>query len=123
MWVLSLSWATLFAHAQTDCKLRKDVDGIKVYTCNTDTSKFKSIKVECDLKCSLDVLEKCLLDFDNYKYWQFNTVESKAVKKMSDSEFIYYTKIEAPWPVSDRDMVVRFRSARSDNQLMISANS
>lgn len=118
-----LSWAFLFAHAQGDCKLRKEVDGIKVYTCNTDTSKFKSIKVECELKCSLDKLESCLLDFENYTQWQFNTVESKRIKKISDSEYIYYTKIEAPWPVSDRDMVVHLRSNRSGNQLLVTANS
>jgi hypothetical protein len=121
--VVALSSVPLFAYAQAACKLRKDVDGIKVYTCNTDTSKFKLIKVECELKCSLDILEKCLLDFDNYMHWQFNTVESKTVKRISDSEFIYYTKIEAPWPVSDRDMVVRLRSNRLDHQLIISANS
>jgi hypothetical protein len=107
------------ADAQADCKLRKDVDGIKVYTCNTDTSKFKSIKVECELSCSLGKLEACLLDFENYVHWQFNTTESKALKKISSSEFIYYAKIEAPWPVSDRDMVVRLRSHRSDGKLTI----
>lgn len=121
--VVLLSWITVFAHAQTDCKLRKNEDGIKVYTCNTDTSKFKSIKVECELKCSLDKLGNCLFDVENYTQWQFKTVESKTVEKISRSEFIYYTKIEAPWPVSDRDMVVRFRSNRSDHQLMVSANS
>jgi hypothetical protein len=121
--VLGLMCLALGVHAQTDCKLRKDEGGIRVYTCSTDTSKFKSIKVECELKCSLDKLERCLLDFENYTQWQFNTVESKTINKISDSEFIYYAKIEAPWPVSDRDMVVRFRSKRSVDQLTISANS
>ena len=111
------------AHAQPDCKLRKDEDGIKVYTCNTDTSKFKSIKVECTLNCSLDKLESLLLDFNNYILWQFNTTESKTLKKINDSEFIYYCKVEAPWPVSDRDMVVKLRSIRSSNELKVSANS
>jgi hypothetical protein len=118
---LLLYWVALTAYAQTDCKLRKDESGVKVYTCNTDTSKFKSIKVECEVRCSLDKLERCLLDFENYTQWQFNTVESKAIKRISDSEFIYYAKIEAPWPASDRDMVMRFLSKRSENQLDISA--
>ena len=111
------------ALAQADCRLRKDEDGIKVYTCNTDTSKFKSIKVECELNCSLDKLESALLDFDNYKEWQFETRISKALKKISDTEFIYYCKIEAPWPVSDRDMVVKLHSVRTSNELRVSANS
>ena len=111
------------ALAQSECKLRKDEGGIKVYTCNTDTSKFKSIKVECTLNCSLDKLESLLLDFDNYVQWQFNTTESKALKKNSDTEFVYYARIEAQWPVSDRDMVVLLRSVRTLNELHVSANS
>jgi hypothetical protein len=118
---ITISWSV--AHGQTDCKLRKDEDGIKVYTCDTDTSKFKSIKVECTLNCSLEKLESILLNFDNYIHWQFNTIESKTLKKISESEFIYYTKIEAPWPVVDRDMVVKLRLNRINNGLSILANS
>jgi hypothetical protein len=121
--VISIIGLSKTLDAQADCKLRKDENGIKVYTCNNDTSKFKSIKVECELHCSIEKLEHFLLDFENYIHWQFNTSESKVIKKISDSEFIYYTKIEAPWPVSDRDMVVRLRSKRSDSELSISANS
>lgn len=114
-----ISWGTTLA--QSNCTLRKDEDGIKVYTCNTDTSKFKSIKVECMLNTSLQRLEAFLLDFDNYVHWQFNTSESKALKKISDSVFIYYAKIDAPWPVADRDMVVRLWTNHINNQLIISA--
>jgi hypothetical protein len=71
----------------------------------------------------LDKLESALLDFDNYKEWQFETRISKALKKISDTEFIYYCKIEAPWPVSDRDMVVKLHSVRTSNELRVSANS
>lgn len=116
-----LSCHCLFA--QHNCKLRKDEDGIKVYTCSTDTSKFKSIKAECEVNCSLQKLDSFLLNFENYTRWQFKTTECRVLRKISDSEFVYYAKVEAPWPVSDRDMVVRLRSKRSSRQLMISANS
>ncbi|MBI1768156.1 MAG: IS3 family transposase [Bacteroidetes bacterium] len=115
------SWSVAFS--QADCKLRKDQGGIKVYTCSTDTSEFKSIKVECSLNCSLEKLESFLLDFDNYVHWQYNTTESKALKKIADSEFIYYVKIEAPWPVADRDIAIHLRAMRSVHELLISANS
>ena len=45
------------------------------------------------------------------------------IKKINDYEFIYYCKVEAQWPVSDRDMVVRLRSIRTLNELQVSANS
>jgi len=115
----------LFRNAvgQTECKLRKDQDSIKVFTCNTDTSKFKSIKAEFFVNTTLNKLELFLLDFPNYTTWQYNTVESRVIKKISDTEYIYYAKIEAPWPVMDRDMVVRFKIERNKNHLIVSANS
>ncbi len=109
--------------AQTDCKLRKDQDSIKVFTCGTDTSRFKSIRAEFTLHASLQQLENFLLDFPNYVMWQYNTTESKSLRKISNSEFIYYARIEAPWPISDRDMVVRLRSVRTNKSLVVAANS
>ncbi|MBS1681985.1 MAG: hypothetical protein JST48_09750 [Bacteroidetes bacterium] len=110
--------------AQSDCTLRKDQDSIKVYTCNTDTSKFKSIRTELTVHANLEQLENFILDIKNYIAWQYNTVESKILKKISKSEYLYYVKIEAPWPVADRDMVIRLRTIHlTDTQLYISANT
>lgn len=94
--------------AQNKCTLRKDKDGIKVYTCNTDTSKFKSIRAEFTLNASLAELESFIRNVDNYTTWQYNTVEVKTVKKTNDNDFIYYTKIDVPWPATDRDLVIHF---------------
>ena len=46
------------------------------------------------------------MDVERYDEWQYNTSRPRVVKKISDREMIYYTVVEAPWPVSDRDMVV-----------------
>jgi hypothetical protein len=103
--------------------MRKDQDSIRVYTCHTDTSKFKSILAEFTLNATLHQLRDMLLDFPNYKNWQYNTKESKVLLKVNDSEFIYYTRIEAPWPVTDRDMVVRLATELTENKMIITANS
>ncbi|MBS1506240.1 MAG: hypothetical protein JSS79_06305 [Bacteroidetes bacterium] len=109
--------------AQTNCTLRKDQDSIKVYTCHNDTSKFKSITAEFTMHATLDEVEKFFLDFPGYVNWQFNTVTSTLLEKVSSTEFIYYTIIDAPWPVTDRDMVVKLNLYRSDRSLIITANS
>ncbi len=110
--------------AQSNCKVKIDKDSIKVSTCHTDTSKFKSILAEFIVHGTLQRLQDFMLDFQGYKNWQFNTIESRSLVKLSDSEFIYYSQIEAPWPVADRDMVVRFTVERiTPNQLIITANS
>ncbi len=119
----ALFFLSLVATGQANCILRKDQDSIKVYNCHTDSSKFKSISAEFNLHTSLQQLQDFMLDFPHYTTWQYNTTESRVLTKINDSEFIYYTKIEAPWPVTDRDMVVHLTIKRTPNQLVIRANS
>jgi len=106
--------------AQPHCKLKKDQDSVRVYTCHTDTSRFKSIMAEFTLHATLDQLSQFVLDAPNYTHWQYNTIEAKTIKRISDSEQIYQTVIEAPWPVTNRDMVVHIRTKYDpDNHRLI----
>lgn len=89
-----------------DCDLKKDLDSIKVYTCRVDDLKFKSVKATFTVNESLSTLTAFLLDIEKYSEWQYNTVHPRILKKISEAEIIYYSIVEAPWPISDRDMVV-----------------
>lgn len=93
------------------CKLKIDQDSIKVYTCHTDTSLFKSIVAEFTLNATFDQLTRLVMNIPAYTRWQYNTVEADAIKIISDSEQIYHNVIKAPWPVADRDMVVRIKTS------------
>jgi hypothetical protein len=106
------------AVGQTNCTLRKNQDSIKVFTCHTDSSKFKSIIAEFSVHTSLTSLSDFVLDIPKYTQWQFNTVESKIIQKISSTEIIYRTVVEAPWPVTDRDMVVRIKSEFTDQKTL-----
>jgi hypothetical protein len=103
--LISLSCAL----SQDNCVLKKDHDGIKVYTCHTDTSRFKSIVAEVIINSTLNELLQLLMNIPQYTEWQFNTIEAKPLKRISSSEQIYHSVVEAPWPVIDRDMVTRIR--------------
>ena len=110
--------------AQPNCILRKEKDSIKVFTCHTDTSKFKSIVAEFSVHTSLASLSNFILNIAKYTQWQYNTVESKIIRKISNDEIIYHTVVEAPWPVTDRDMVVRIKSEmKSPTTLVITTVS
>ena len=106
-------------YAQQDCKLKKDQDSIKVYTCHTDTSRFKSIVAEFTINTTREELIQVVMNIPEYTQWQYNTVEAKVLRKISESEQLYRTVIEAPWPVTDRDMVVRIKTKHQDNNGII----
>jgi len=102
--LLFLVFAT--GYCQNKWVLRKDEDSIQVYTSHTENSKFKSIKAVFTVHATLCQLAYMVLDVGNYNRWQYNTVKPSLIKKISDHEIIYYSEVLAPWPVSDRDMVV-----------------
>jgi len=91
---------------QENCKLKKDKDGIKVYTCDNTESKFKSLKAEFLLEeITPDQLKSFLLDGDNYVTWQYDMIESKVLQRINDHEIIVRSVIDAPWPVTNREMI------------------
>jgi len=103
--------------AQTrDCDLKKDKDGIKVYTCKSDTSKFHSLKAEFVIEnTSIEEVKAFLFTVPNYLKWQYNVLEASMLKKISANEMIYRVVIDAPWPLSNREMIVKFSSVIQDD--------
>jgi hypothetical protein len=98
--------------SQGNCKLKKDNDGIKVYTCEEVDSKFKSLRVETSFQqVTLDELKSLLLDAENYINWQYNMIESKKLQTINDHEIIVRSVIHAPWPVTNREMITHVNVA------------
>lgn len=92
---------------QTDCELRKSEGDILVYACNTSNSKLKSIRATFSIETTPSVLAGHLLDVKHYNTWQYRTFETQVLKQVSENEIIYRGEVDAPWPVSNRDLIVR----------------
>jgi hypothetical protein len=113
--IIKLTWLVLFstfasaAIGQYNWKLSKDEDGIKVYQSEVKHSKFKSIKVECTLEGTYDKLMAILNDVPNQKNWVYNNKNSSILKRVSASEFYYYSEIHLPWPMTNRDAIVHMK--------------
>src|SRR6188508_2435953 len=105
-----ISFLFLFpAQVQTDCALKKDQDGVKVYTCKSEGERFKSLRAEFTLEnTSLDQLEKFLLDVPFYTKWQYNMIEATLLTRTSNQEMTYRTVVDAPWPVENRELIVKY---------------
>ena len=105
--LLAMVVVVLGAKAQTDCNLKLEKDSIKVYTCKVANSKFRSVKTTFEINSQLSQLAAIVMDIDSYKSWQYKTVSTKILKKVSDHEIFYHTEVEAPTLTSNRDFVIR----------------
>jgi hypothetical protein len=108
--LLSSFLFSLCLAAQTrECDLKKDKDGIKVYTCKSDTSKFRSLKAEFVIENkSIQELKAFMFNVPNYLKWQYDAIEASMLKKINEDEMIYRLVVDAPWPVTNRELIVKF---------------
>lgn len=95
--------------SQSGWILKQDRDGIKVYTKDLENSSFKAVKTVCIIDASLTKLTAVLLDINSSKDWVYATKSCTVIKQTSPSELFYYSEVTIPWPVNNRDFIVRLK--------------
>lgn len=79
---------------------------ITTYAKHEDGKSIRSFKIDARVDASLETLAGVHFDIPNIKKWYWETVESKLISKVSDTEYIYYMKFNTPL-APDRDVVIR----------------
>ncbi|RYY00950.1 MAG: lipid-binding protein [Gammaproteobacteria bacterium] len=97
------------AYSQSDWKLVKDNGWIKVYESNMEQSSFKRVKVQCTMEGTFEKLIEILHNVENHKTWIYKTKSSHIIKRVSPTEYYYYTESGMPWPIQNRDAVVHIK--------------
>lgn len=100
---LVVTWSA--AYSQVSWKLRKEEDGIRMYTASTDTSEFKLLKVELEVEATAAQVLAFLKDVARQPDWIYGVRHARMLKVIRPDEFIYYSQVDLPWPCSDRDYV------------------
>jgi len=100
-----LSAAAGSVSGQEDWKLKSDKEGVAIYLRSLPDSKFKAIKVECEVNATLSQLVAVLLDVNTAPEWVYSTKSCVLLKQVSPSELYYYSEVSIPWPASNRDFI------------------
>jgi hypothetical protein len=95
--VSSLAWETVF-----------DADGVSVWQRPYADSPLLEVRGEIEVRASLNALMALLRDADYNRHWVYRS-GGATILDMSDYEQAYvYGVVDAPFPMRDRDTVVRF---------------
>jgi hypothetical protein len=111
-----------FSHVMTaqDWALEKDKSGVKIYTRYLKGWDLKQFKGIVNIKANIKTVEKTLRNDVARSKWMYNTHDTKDVKKVSDNEIYAYSRVAAPWPVSDRDNVTKYTYKKiSDTEMYV----
>jgi len=121
---LFLAWLLpnfLFAQNTDGWIFKNEKEGVKVYY--RKTSDVYELKLITSLKVSLSGLVTLLSEVDNYPKWGYKVSESRELKKVSDHETYYYSKLDFPWPLDDRDIVVHSKMEQDPVTRRVTATS
>lgn len=105
-------------------KLRREENGIKVYTASTDTSRIQILLAEFTVQATTPQLIQVLMDASSHPRWVYNAKHARLLKQITPDEIIIYSLVGLPWPCSDRDYVAHITvSHPSENVTIIDSHS
>ena len=114
---LLLAFICFGAYAQ-EWHFKKEEDGIRVYTANTENSDYKSVKVEFDVRTTFTQLTVFLMDVNKIHEWVYANKVAWRVKTFQPNEFAFYAEVSAPWPCANRDYIAHIKIAQPSAKLL-----
>ncbi|OQW94490.1 MAG: hypothetical protein BWK79_05765 [Beggiatoa sp. IS2] len=88
-------------------QLSKSVDDIQIYTKAIENSKIAEFKGITTVDARIEVVGMVLRDIPAYAQWMSGCMESRIIEKFDENNFITYYTQETPWPVKNRDVVIK----------------
>ena len=122
--VISILFGFLFfTSTAQDWRLKKDQNGIQIYTRSLPKSNFKEYKATAQINASLDTILDELWNAPQYKDGCAPGV-SYSLGNYSHNARIFYAKKELPWPIKDRDIITLLTFHRiSDKKVKLTLES
>jgi len=98
-------------------------NGIDLYKQSEVYNGFDEFRAVVIFDCSLEVIAAVLKDFPNYPNWMPECLQAKKIEDIDENSLLLYYLHHSPWPVRNRDAVLRVNSImdRELNILYISS--
>ena len=107
---------TLSAVGQDVWEKEMNENGIQAYSRMKKGKDYYEFRTVFTTESTLYKAKKLITNIEGMKKWLPSTLESKLLKKVSDTEFYGYTVSDAPWPASDRDLVFKMTVKRHSSK-------
>lgn len=102
--ILLFLFSITSTYAQKDWVLQKEKNGVKIY--KRQTGNGHEVKLVATFNVAPAALIKLFNNVAEYPKWGYKVAHSELLKRVSDTEFYYYSRYDFPWPLDDRDVVM-----------------
>lgn len=116
---ISLSLTPLFVAAQSEWDLFKEEDGIKVFFREASDSNIKEVLIRTRFQAPLPSMVTLINDVKNYHTWMDHCKEVKKLASYSPTDYVYYNLASFPWPLNDREYVMKTQMTQDPESLTI----
>lgn len=112
---------SIISYAQEGWELRKDKNGIKVFSGVSEQSDFEVFKATMILDESIHTFVAVIRDIASLPDWAYNVKHANLLKSSGDSLQVYYSEATAPFPFKNRDGIYlnRYRWIADSNELFV----
>ena len=100
---LVLTWCS--AAGQSDWDLKRDKDGIVIFTRSSAASPLKEYRASAKIQSPLSDVYEFLTDLESRPEWVINCMGLDIIDTIN-GRIRYHTRYDIPWPMEDRDLVV-----------------
>jgi ribosome-associated toxin RatA of RatAB toxin-antitoxin module len=104
-YVVLFSLIAFCVQAQEEWQLKKSLDGIKVFYRSTSNTAVKELRIITTIDASLSAIMTLLYDVKRYPEWVYSCTAAKPLEQINETELYYYSVMDFPWPLGDRDLV------------------
>lgn len=105
--LLALFAAASVTRAEDAWRVRRDADGIEIATRPVEGSPFHEVRGRVTLDAPMAAIVAVLRDKTVAPRWIAYCAEARILERPSETEALTYTWNDMPWPVRDRDIVMR----------------
>ena len=105
LFIGSFCWPISAVSQDTEWELKKESDGITVYTRSIENTNIKEFKASTKLNSSSETIFRIILDVENYPKW-IEDIDSAELLYLQENEIGMYYQLGLPWPIKDRDVTL-----------------
>lgn len=87
---------------------------IKVYTRDVSHSSIKEVRIKAKFDIDMNAFIEVLNDVSSYNKWVYKCNNPKQIFLKNTNDICYYIQSDLPFPLSDRDLVVRSKQWRDE---------
>lgn len=110
-WVSFLFLLLIAGPAQSGAGWEKvnEEDGVTVFRQDVAERDLPTFRGQATFNANIYVILAILSDVERHPEWQHACKHARILKKYDEFHYLYYNRINSPWPVTDRDVVLDTR--------------